>query len=295
MQSGEKVRPLEIMDPDMSGPDVSDWQTFLIRRGLLAGTADGHFGPLSEAATFSYQTSAGLTVDGIVGPLTIAHARSDGYLSTTRADISGMDSDANCTVFAGELAQRGMQFVARYYSDNPSKSLTAGETQALSNEGLKIVAVFEDSNNAVRFFSSDEGNRQGAKALDFAGEIAQPAGSAIYFAVDYDATPEDVEGPVTDYFTAIKNAFVATPYMVGVYGSGLTCRVIRDANLAQFTWLTESTGFREYAAFRTQADIVQLTPQRKLFAGLDIDDDIAQSAEFGAFILPRALTALPTD
>ena len=273
----------------MTGPDVSDWQMFLKGKGLFSGAADGAFGPQTAAATRAYQAAAGLTADGSVGQSTVAAAVAGGYHSATRANLAGMDSNTNCSPFADDLSGRGIQFVARYYSQNGSKTLRAAEAQQLSAAGLGIVTVYEDSNDAVGSFSAEIGASQAATALELAAAIAQPAGSAIYFAVDYDATQADVEGPVTSYFTAVKNALAAaeTQYAVGVYGSGLTCRVMRDAGLAQFTWLTCSTGFTEYAAFRTQADIVQLAPERLLLAGLNIDDDIAQSAEFGAFRLTQ--------
>jgi hypothetical protein len=174
--------------------------------------------------------------------------------------------------------------------------LTVTEARALSSAGANIVTVFENSNNLAEFFSTNIGISQAASALQQAATIGQPSLTAIYFAVDYDATTTDVQGPITDYFNAIKGAFAAAPtqYVIGVYGSGMTCRVIRDAGLAQFTWLTGSTGFAEYATFRKQADMVQLAPQRTLLPGLNIDDDIAQSAAFGAWNLPQA-SAIPTD
>lgn len=53
-----------------SGPDVVQWQ------GIIGVTADGKFGPATEAATKSYQKSNGLTADGIVGPATWGKALS---------------------------------------------------------------------------------------------------------------------------------------------------------------------------------------------------------------------------
>jgi peptidoglycan hydrolase-like protein with peptidoglycan-binding domain len=274
----------------LTGPDVSDWQAFLQSQGLLSGSADGVFGPQTDAATRAYQAGAGLEVDGVVGQNTMAAAVAGGYQSTTGANLAGIDSDTDCSPFADSLPGQGMQFVARYYALNAAKTLTAAEAQQLSAAGLGIVAVYEDFNNSVDRFSATIGASQAAQAGARAAAIAQPAGTAIYFAVDYDAAPADVEGPITDYFTAVQNVLAAAPtqYIAGVYGSGLTCRIIRDAGLADFTWLTCSTGFADYTAFRTQADIVQLAPSRFLLAGLNIDDDIAQSAEFGAFRLAPA-------
>jgi peptidoglycan hydrolase-like protein with peptidoglycan-binding domain len=292
------MRPLKLQTTAMTGPDVSDWQMFLKSKGLLQGIADGQFGPRSDAATRAYQNSAGLSPDGVVGATTIARAVADGYQSTTGANLAGMDANINCLPFAGQLSASGIQFVARYYSDNPHKTLTTSEAAELSRQGIDIVTVFEDSNNSSDLFSTASGHSHASKAIQIAASIGQPAGAAIYFAVDFDPSPADVQGPVSDYLRAINDVMGAaqTQYVVGVYGSGLTCRVIRDAGLARFTWLTCSTGFREYLPFRRQADIVQLAPERGLFSGLTIDDDIAQSNQFGAFRIAQALTAtgMPT-
>jgi hypothetical protein len=199
-----------------------------------------------------------------------------------------MDANVDCTSFVGRLSSAGVQYVVRYYSHNAGKTLTPAEAQELSAAGLDIVTVFEDSNNATEFFSTSIGANQAAKALELASVVGQPAGTAIYFAVDFDPDANDVAGVISDYFRAVNDAFATarTQYVVGVYGSGLTCRVLRDSGLAALTWLTGSTGFREYASFRPQADLIQLAPERALFAGLSIDDDIAQRTEYGAFRIP---------
>jgi peptidoglycan hydrolase-like protein with peptidoglycan-binding domain len=290
------MRVLQLQTPNMTGPDVSDWQMFLQNQNVFSGNADGVFGPMTDTGTRAYQTKAGLTVDGMVGVNTLAQALIDGYQSTTGANIGGMDTVTDCTTFVGQMSAQGMKFAARYYSDDPSKALSLTEAQALSSGGLAIVAVFENLNNDANQFSTAIGQAQAATALQLAATIGQPRGTAIYFAVDYDATSADGQGPITDYFKAIKTAFAAaaTQYEIGVYGSGMTCGVIHDAGLAKFTWIAGSMGYAEYATFRKQADIVQLAPERTLVAGLDIDDDIGQSAAFGAFTVAQAARAVST-
>jgi peptidoglycan hydrolase-like protein with peptidoglycan-binding domain len=288
------MRLLQLQGQNLTGPDVADWQTFLEKQNLFRATIDGIFGPKSDLATRSYQTNTGLTSDGVVRVDTMAKALIDGYQSTMGASIGGMDSNIDCSSFASQISNQEMKFVARYYSDHVAKALTASEAQALSGAGLAIVTVFENSNNSADLFSSKTGQSQAATALEQAAAVGQPAGTAIFFAVDYDATTADVQGPINDYFNAVRSAFAAatTQFVVGVYGSGLTCRVIRDAGLAKFTWITGSIGFAEYAGFRKQADIVQLAPERTLLNGLSIDDDIGQSEEFGAFRLPQAAATI---
>jgi hypothetical protein len=52
------------------GEDVEALQRALNERGFNAGPVNGDFGPLTEAAVKAFQTQAGITADGIVGPET---------------------------------------------------------------------------------------------------------------------------------------------------------------------------------------------------------------------------------
>lgn len=57
--------------PYMTGSDVKSWQQVLIAAGYKL-TADGVFGPATDAATIDWQKKRGLTGDGDVGPATRA-------------------------------------------------------------------------------------------------------------------------------------------------------------------------------------------------------------------------------
>jgi hypothetical protein len=52
------------------GPGVIALQRALTRLGYYKGRIDGQYGPGTESALSSFQTVAGLTPDGILGPLT---------------------------------------------------------------------------------------------------------------------------------------------------------------------------------------------------------------------------------
>ncbi len=70
--------------------------------------------------------------------------------------------------------------------------------------------------------------------------------------MDYDAEDSEVKGGILDYFTAIKQVFtnLGGEYKIGVYGSGAVCQYIKDTkNLAQFSWLSMSTGWRGYQSY----------------------------------------------
>jgi len=57
------------------GWDVAGLQYLLATRGFEAGGFDGGFGPNTLAAVRRFQSAAGLTVDGVAGPLTLGALR----------------------------------------------------------------------------------------------------------------------------------------------------------------------------------------------------------------------------
>src|SRR5262249_60560717 len=69
---------MEILRRGCEGEDVRRWQHFLLGQELLDGAVDGVFGPLSENATKAFQRKRKLTVDGMVGPQTLAAALNTG-------------------------------------------------------------------------------------------------------------------------------------------------------------------------------------------------------------------------
>jgi hypothetical protein len=268
----------------MTGADVEDWQNFLAGRGLYDGVIDGVFGPITSRATREYQRGAGLGDDGVVGPRTYLQAVHDGMQSATRTLSAGMDASTNCTDFVSCIREAGMRFVVRYYSRFVRKTLTATEARAIGDAGLNVAVVYQDAQDNLDSFTPALATRNADKALELASTIGQPAGSAIYFAVDFNPASEEIRGPIAEYFQTVNQAFRDSGFAIGVYGSGLICRLIRDASLAQFAWLSGSTGFRESAAFRPRAHLIQVLPSRNICNGrLNIDDDIAQTEDFGAF------------
>jgi hypothetical protein len=85
------------------------------------------------------------------------------------------------------------------------------------------------------------GQQDAQRALQLAQAIGQPPGTAIYFAVDYDAGQPDLPA-ITSYFTAVRSQLDAAGYQVGIYGDGVVCNAIKDTQrLAQYSWLAEST------------------------------------------------------
>ncbi len=176
----------------------------------------------------------------------------------------GISTNRRCESSADCLAASGLSFVVRYHSrttTQPEKRLTPKEAAAMARAGLDIVTVYQDRAREPEDFGAERGEQDGQSALVFAGQVGQPVDSAIYFAVDVDFSEHQLHSFVMPYFRGVIKAFEASPggsaRRIGVYGSGLTCRLLKaELPIVTFAWLAESTGWRESAAY-TGWDIKQ--------------------------------------
>lgn len=192
--------------------------------------------------------------------------------------MQGIDMSVAFTANAADCLQSaGVSFIGRYYTSIPDdpKLLTGAEAQSICAAGFEIVALYEDDGTT---FSAQFGKQNAQAALQLAQNIGQPFGTAIYFAVDYDASADDLSGRIIPYFRAV-NAAIGGAYAVGVYGSGLVCQSLLGAELASYAWLSMSTAFRGSADF-DRWNVKQSATTT--ICELSIDPDVA-IPPFGAF------------
>lgn len=158
----------------------------------------------------------------------------------------GIDMATDAGQVLNGLQNSGLDFIARYYREPQSRwpALSAGEAALLSSLGLKVVAVWESHSRTPAHFSYASGYGDATMASDEARAVGQPAGSAIYFAVDFNARNRSLD-LVGEYFRGVAAGLAAADgatagYAVGVYGSGAVCDELRAAGLAQYCWLSNS-------------------------------------------------------
>jgi hypothetical protein len=214
--------------------------------------------------------------------------------------INGVDLPTDASDVLGELKTSQLDFVARYYRDPTSRwpGLTASEAQRLSGLGLKIVVVWESHAGTPAYFSYSSGYWDGISAYRAGVAAGQPAGTAIYFAVDFNAGGAQMY-QVDQYFRGVNAAFAAASrggpgYRIGVYGSGAVCDAITRSRLAQYSWLSNAhawAGYDSYARWNIR--------QRGPFAHLSFNHDADEArGDYGAFRLanyaPRPIPVAET-
>ncbi|MGI6642777.1 MAG: DUF1906 domain-containing protein [Bacillota bacterium] len=201
----------------------------------------------------------------------------------------GLDTATPCSQSTIDAVVRaGYKFIVRYYCTGGLwKRLSSEEALRLSDPGLWVVSAFQNYNNSIGRFSRSPGRANGRAAYEYARDvIGQPDDTPIYFAVDFDATDAEAKGAIRDYFVAVNDVFVELggQYDVGVYGSGAICQYMKhDVKLAQYSWLSMSTGWRGYRRYvsQNQWNLKQIKPIS--IAGVEFDTDESSSLGGGGW------------
>ena len=216
---------------------------------------------------------------------------------------SGMIIDTNhrTTTKLSGLAANGVTAIIRYYArftQQREKRLIRSEAEAILNAGMSIAVVHQAAGDQAAAFSHDSGIADATYARNYGAKvIGQPDGSAIYFAVDFDADQPEVNNRIVPYFQAVRSVLQSSDllpkYKVGVYGDGVTLKTLLDGGLVEFTWISQSLGFPGTRQFKSSNrwTLFQQYPPMKI-DGLDHDVDDLNPAftDFGAF---HQLDSLP--
>ena len=159
--------------------------------------------------------------------------------------VQGFDTATKLTEkTAKALKDEGFEYAIRYLPTTEWKSLTKSEVKAILDAGLKLVSVYQWSANYPGYFTYERGKQDGAHASKVAKELGQPEGTAIYFAVDYDAQPKNIQG-VLDYFRGVKETIKG--YKVGVYGSFYVMNEVKAKEPVDYYWQTYAWSYRKIA------------------------------------------------
>lgn len=127
-----------------------------------------------------------------------------------------------------EIKAAGYTAVGRYLGGTADKQLTRAEARRIHRKGLGIFLVFEGAANRA-LGGKTSGVLDAHSALTAANALGFPATCPIFFAVDFDATPDQVRA----YFEGVKSILGDRS---GVYGGIKITEGLRD--LIPYRWQT---------------------------------------------------------
>lgn len=189
-------------------------------------------------------------------------------------DYSGARPDIACMV------SKGVKFAARYLEPASDwKTLTLAESTALRAAGIAIVGIFETApDRALQGFT--------AGALDATGvarespKVGMPANRPFFFNVDFNATPAQMAGPITQYFKGIRS--VLPLVRIGGYGGYNQIKYLFDNDLIAYGWQTYAwSGGR----WDSRAHLQQYN-NGEVFCGGTVDFNRAMVDDYGQWPAP---------
>lgn len=186
--------------------------------------------------------------------------------------VTGIDIAWDTPTVAQILAT-GAHWVARYFSPDPSKNLTAAEVPQYTAAGLAIVVVWESTGTtALNGFAAGVADAQAAQQQCVS--VGLPSDMPIYFAVDTDTSWPSVAA----YFQGVISVIGVA--RTGVYGG---VQVIEGAHAAgiPFLWQTVAWSGGVWAPY---ASIRQ--PGGTTLSG-GADYDTAEVPDFGQYPRPE--------
>ncbi|MCM3031755.1 glycoside hydrolase domain-containing protein [Niallia sp. MER 6] len=136
------------------------------------------------------------------------------------------------TKSASALKKEGFDYTARYLG-NSWKTFDKTEAEAISKAGLKLISIFQKSADRAAYFTEAQGKADGLEAVKAAKAVGQPPGTAIYFAVDFDARSSAMPS-ILAYFNGVKKTFET--YKLGIYGSYAVMLAVKGK--ADYYWQT---------------------------------------------------------
>ncbi|MFD7704999.1 glycoside hydrolase domain-containing protein [Streptomyces caelestis] len=152
------------------------------------------------------------------------------------------------------------RYVGRYLNEasggGGSKMLEEGELDTIFAAGMRVFPIFQDHGRNLSEYEWATGRWHGQWAHDQAVHFGFNRGTVIYFAVDYDATVEDMPH-IIDYFRGVASGLASKGkrYLHGVYGSRNVCAQVTQETYAAYSFVSGmSWGFSGNLGFPLPAN-----------------------------------------
>jgi peptidoglycan hydrolase-like protein with peptidoglycan-binding domain len=207
---------------------------------------------------------------------------------------------------ARALHDAGYLAVGRYLDDPPgstlNKKLQPSELQDIFSGGLRVLPIWQYNSRELGDFTWSQGYNHGLKAHARAVGYGFNTGTVLYFAVDYDATGEQITSNIVPYFNGVQAGLAnqGKRYIAGVYGSRNVCARVSDEAYARFSFVSGmSYGFSGNLGFPMPANwSFNQIKEFKFSSGgdtFDLDNDVFSGADRAVGPENVGSTSTPVD
>lgn len=219
---------------------------------------DGIFDYNTHEQVAAFQKFYALTDIGLVTPgeVNVATMKS---LLVSKGETGRRAKACDCSTVlnkqqALDIKKAGYTHVGRYLTGSVGdnfipKYITKEEGRYIQEADLSIFPIYQDGGWYLNYFKNAvQGAYDAETATKAAKDIGIPAGTTIYFAVDFDCLGHEVESHVIPYFQKLKYYFESScntmNYKLGIYAPRYVCTLVGNAGLVDSSFVADmSTGF----------------------------------------------------
>ena len=135
------------------------------------------------------------------------------------------------------LKNNGYQVVGRYLTGGNRKQLRPNEANRIINAGLKLFPIFQEHENNLAYFTTNNGELDAMSAIHAALKHGIKNGNVIYFSVPFTAN----NTAILNYFSSLKTkmATKGNLYKIGIYGPRSICKEVIDAGYAETCFIND--------------------------------------------------------
>lgn len=215
------------------------------------GFGDGDLSSiLFESTIKSFQSEYGINESGNIDYttwLSLITSCGDTNRTAIACDCATIITNDNVNV----LTNNNYQYIGRYLSGTiaggVSKALSTDELQILFSNNIRLFPIHQRSANSASYFTVANATIDAQSAAQYADELKLQHGAIIYFAIDYDATDDEITSLIIPYFNTLYSTFMTEgkgKYRVGVYGTRNLCTRVCEAGYACSSFVSDiSTGY----------------------------------------------------
>lgn len=179
-----------------------------------------------------------------------------------------------------DIKATGAGWVARYFSNDPTKDLTPGEVSQYKAAGLAIVTVRETSTGRA-LQGAHAGVQDAQQAIQERAACGLPQDAPIHFAVDMDTSWANVQS----YFDGVTS--VLGKDLTGIYGGIKVANGAHSYGL-KYIWQADAWSYGQWSSWAT----IRQTGGTTLGGGADFD--YAEVPDFGQYPRPEEVVT-PQD
>ncbi|WP_433796660.1 glycoside hydrolase domain-containing protein [Actinoplanes sp. CA-252034] len=124
--------------------------------------------------------------------------------------------------------------------DALDKQIKPGELADIFTGGLRVFPISQYDGRSIDNFTYSTGYLHGKRAHERAVGHGFNRGTVIYFAVDFDATDDQIDSNILPYFHGVQAALaeMGRRYVAGVYGSRNVCTRVTSQAYTRFSFVS---------------------------------------------------------